>query len=103
MGISEALRKLEEPNIDDWKPMLVMSKNDDDNEKERENHQYELEYKAEYDDYMKRKHDYNDNYFKAYALLWERCNKAMKLRIQARKDYESEIYNKPIKLIKAIK
>ena len=69
--ISEALRKLEEPNTDNWKPTLVMSKNNDDNEKERESRQYELEYKAEYDDYMKRKRDYNDNCFKAYALLWE--------------------------------
>ena len=101
--ISETLRTLEEPNTDDWKPTLIMSKSTDTDEKQRENRQFELEYRAEYDEYMRRKREYTQNYFSAYALLWERCNKAMKAKIEARKDYESTIYNKPIKLIEAIK
>ena len=101
--ISEALRKQQEPNKDDWKPTLSMSNSLDDDTKERENRQFELEYKAEYDEYMRRKRDYEQNCFSAYALLWERCNKAMKAKIEARKDYESTIYNKPIKLLEAIK
>ena len=101
--ISETLRTLEEPNTDDWKPTLIISKSTDTDEKQRENRQFELEYRAEYDEYMRRKREYTQNCFSAYALLWERCNKAMKAKIEARKDYESTIYNKPIKLIEAIK
>ena len=52
---------------------------------------------------MKRKKKYNDNLFKAYAELWERCSKGMKAKIEARKDYEATIYNNPIELIKSIK
>ena len=46
---------------------------------------------------------YNDNLFKAYALIWERCAKAMQNKLLAQSDYEDEIYNNPIKLLKAIK
>ena len=52
---------------------------------------------------MKRTRAYEENCYKAYAEIWERCNKAMKAKIESRKDYESVIYNKPIKLIDAIK
>jgi len=46
---------------------------------------------------------YNDNLFKAYALIWERCAKAMQNKLVTQSDYEDEIYNNPIKLLKAIK
>jgi hypothetical protein len=46
---------------------------------------------------------YTNNTYKAYALLWERCEKAMQKKIASRSDYENEVYNNPIKLLKAIK
>jgi len=46
---------------------------------------------------------YKDNLFKAYALIWERYAKAMQNKLLAQSDYEDEIYNKPIKLLNAIK
>ena len=67
------------------------------------NEQSKMEYKAEPDEALKRKKMYNDNLFKAYALIWERCAKAMQNKLLARSDYEDEIYNNPIKLLKAIK
>ncbi len=39
---------------------------------------------------------------KAYTLLWERCDKAMKNKIKARLDY-IKIKNNPIKLLIVIK
>ena len=101
--ISEALRTLEDPDSDQWKPTLIMSTETDADLKARENRQYELEHKAEYDEYMKRKREYEQNSYKAYAEIWERCNKAMQSKIEARKNFESEVYNNPIKLIEAIK
>eukprot|EP00957_Ditylum_brightwellii_P041654 3154459-Ditylum_brightwellii.AAC.1 len=46
---------------------------------------------------------YEDNLFKAYTLLWERCAKAMQNEIVARKDYESAVYKNPLNLLNAIK
>ena len=101
--ISEALRTMKEPDTDKWKPNLNFSIKSTEEEKVRENRQFELDYKADYDEYMKRKRSYEENSYKAYAEIWARCNKAMKAKIEARKDYESNIYNRPIKLIDAIK
>ena len=52
---------------------------------------------------MKRKRILEENGYKAYAEIWARCNKAMQAKIESRREYESDIYNKPIKLIEAIK
>ena len=95
---------METPDTNKWKPILQVSVSFTDEEvKKRENRQYELDYKAEYDEYMKRKRTLEENSYKAYAEVWARCNKAMQSKIESRKDYESEIYNDPIKLIDAIK
>jgi hypothetical protein len=62
-----------------------------------------MEYKAELEESIGRKRTYQDNTFKAYALLWERCAKAMQNKIASRSDYESVVYNDPISLLRAIK
>ena len=62
-----------------------------------------MEYKAELDEAMRRKRTYEDNTFKAYALLWERCAKAMQDKIASRTDYDGIVYNDPISLLRAIK
>ena len=70
----------------DWKPILAISTKIDAIEKVIKIHQFELEHKAEYDDCMKRKREYKTNCYKAYTEIWERCNKAMKSKIEARKN-----------------
>jgi hypothetical protein len=52
---------------------------------------------------MRRRRAYNDNLFKAYALIWERCAKAMQNKIMAQSDFESTIYNSPIELLNTVK
>ena len=42
---------------------------------------------------MKRKREYSNNVFNAHAKLLERHNKALKALIEARTDYESNIYS----------
>ena len=101
--IAEALRNMELPDTNNWKPKLSISKNPETDDKKREDKQNELDYKAEYDEYMKRKRILEENGYKAYAEIWARCNKAMQAKIESRREYESDIYNKPIKLIEAIK
>ena len=101
--IAEALRTLEGSDTDIWKPILSISKDTDAAIKEREDKQFMLEYKAELDEFMKRKRAYTDNTYKAFALLWERCNKAMQNKIASRSDYDSLVFNDPIALLRAIK
>ena len=67
-----------------------------------ENKQFEIEFKSDYDAYRKRLHINENNLTRAYALLWERCTKAMKNKIESRSDFET-IRNDPISLLKAIK
>jgi hypothetical protein len=101
--IAEALRTLVKANPDVWKPTLMVSTDGDEEIEKRENKQYVMEYKAELDEAIRRKRTYENNTYKAYALLWERCNKAMQYKIASRSDYDSDVYNNPITLLRAIK
>jgi hypothetical protein len=44
-----------------------------------------------------------DNYMKAYALIWEQCFKGMQGKFEANKKFETEIFEKPIKLLEITK
>ena len=68
--IAEALRKMENPHTDTWKPSLRISLSTDTDENKREGQQYKLDYKAEFDEYMKRKRTFKENSYKAYAEIW---------------------------------
>jgi hypothetical protein len=101
--IAEALRTLKPTDVSLWKPTLVFSTKTDAKIATPENRQHELEYKADLDEFMRRKRAYNDNLYKAYALVWERCAKAMQNKIEFMSNYTVDIYNDPIELLKAIK
>lgn len=101
--IGSALEKLEPLDTVPWKPRMQVSEASDEAMRSVENRQFEIEFKADYDStYSKRVQTYENNKTKAYALLWERCAKAMKNKIEARSDY-GDIKNDPIRLLKAIK
>ena len=44
-----------------------------------------------------------DNKDKACALIWGQCDKAMRSKMQSRKDYELAVKDDPIELLKAVK
>ena len=60
-------------------------------------------HKVELDEMMKRKREYANNLFKSHAETWERCNKALKVLIEARTDYEINVCNNPMEFLKATK
>ena len=62
-----------------------------------------MDYKADLDEAMRLKITYLKNTYKTYALLWEKCAKAIKNKISSRLDYYSSIYNNPIALLILIK
>jgi len=68
--IAEALRTLVKTDPETWKPTLKARKEIDQADKDREDEQFKMEYKAELDEALKRKRMYNDNLFKSYALIW---------------------------------
>jgi hypothetical protein len=101
--IGTALESLEAYDMDKHKPTLECSKNTNEDVKTAENRQYEIEFKAEFDAYMKLKQSLEMNTSKAYAFLWEQCAKAMQNKIESSPKYETIIKGNPIELLKAIK
>ena len=89
--IAEALRTLQQPNMNGWQPSLQMSVNTDESMEKRENKQFEILYQAELEEYMLR------------SRMYKNCNKAMQAKVSARTDYQTGIYNNPIRLLQVIK
>jgi hypothetical protein len=63
---------------------------------------YDMEFKAEYDAFMKHKQFYEANTTQAYTLLWEQCAKSMQGEIETNEKFESTIKGNPIELLKLI-
>jgi hypothetical protein len=63
--IAEAIRTLIKTDTPLWKPTLLLSTDTDSVVKEREDKQFVMEYKAELNEYMRRKRTYQDITFKA--------------------------------------
>ena len=60
-------------------------------------------YKAEIDEWMRRKNKYGDNLKKYYNLVFSYCFKVMNNRIETRPTYHSTIQDNPIELSNTIK
>ena len=91
--IGTALEELTYFDINVYKPTLMYSISDDDIMIEAENEQFKIEFKAEFDSFMKRKQCLETNTTKAYAFLWDQCAKGMQSKIEARTDYNIKIKN----------
>jgi hypothetical protein len=102
-NIGTALEELQPFDLDLYKPVLQYSTNPDDIIQEFQNEQYKMEFKAEYDSFMRRKQALESNMSKAYAFLWEQYHVAMQQKIEARADYANTIKGNPIELLRAIK
>jgi hypothetical protein len=98
-----ALDKLRELEVNKYKPVLQMSASEDLSIKILKERQYELEFKEEISIYMKLKQSYENNRIKAYAIILERCAKGIKVKIESRNDFEDNIKNNPIELLKAVR
>jgi hypothetical protein len=98
-----ALEELKEFEVSKYKPVLQMSTSEDLSIKILEERQYELEFKEEFFIFMKRKQSYENNKIKANAIIWERCAKRMQVKIESRNNFEDNIKNNPIELLKAVR
>ena len=93
---------MEKFDINKHKSTLQYSKKTNADAKAAENEQFKIEFKAEYDGFMKRKQCLETNMTKAYALLWEQCAKGMQSKLKSRKDYDTVVKGNPIKLLSVI-
>jgi hypothetical protein len=101
--IAQALSDKKPYNIDVHRPLLVIVDSKLTKEEQAAHTRlYDMEFKAEYDAFMKCKQFYEANITKAYALLWEQCSKGMQGKIEANKIFESTIKSNPIELLKLI-
>jgi hypothetical protein len=76
-NVAVSLQKLQEIDMDEWAPPLKVSNAADETTRATKNCQYDVLYNAKVDAMIQRKKNYQNNLYKAYALLWERCAKAM--------------------------
>ena len=97
--ISETLRTLKLQDTTLWMPKLKISSSENEDQKKTENRQNEIEYKALLDEAIKRKDKYEQNLYKVYAVLWEKCSRRMQNKITGRNDFKEKIFNNPIILL----
>ena len=100
--IAAALKNLQHLDLDQYEPTLKVSSKTDAAEKERENKQYEMKYNRELTLFLERKEQYEDNKKKAYAVLWKQCSLSMQQLVKNRKDFESDIEDDPVALLKRL-
>jgi hypothetical protein len=102
--VGQALNDLKHQDMDAWIPSLqVTTDKSDPAMKAALEKQFEIQYAKEYEVYIVRRSTYQQNMAKAYAILWERCAKSMKNKIETRPEFQQSIYMDPIQLLKAIK
>ncbi|MEN9849168.1 MAG: hypothetical protein RL368_1908, partial [Pseudomonadota bacterium] len=99
--IADALESKSEPEFDKWMPKLNPKYNEADPKEASANKGYLMLYEAEIKAFVERKNKYLFNLDSAYALLFEKCSKVLKNKIQSRSDFQ-KIKQDPILLIQVI-
>ena len=98
-----SLRELQRKDFISEMPTRILSTEQDNNLRQIEQEGLDIFYKAEVDEYVKRKNIYQSNLKKSYALILSYCSKTIQSRIEAASSYESVIQDDPIEILKKIK
>ena len=85
--IGTVLETLQELDLNQYKPSLSISLSVDEGVKMAEDKQFEIEFKAEFEAFTKRKQAMETNLTKAYAFLWDQCARSLQNKIEARTDF----------------
>jgi hypothetical protein len=62
-----------------------------------------MECKSDYSEYKNRLLTYKNCRIRAYAVIWDRCTRGMRQKVESRLEFSEKIENNPIELLKAIK
>ena len=101
--IGTVLETLQEYYLNQFKPSLSISLSVDEGVKIAEDKQFEIDFKAEFDAFTKRKQAMELNIPNAYAFLWDQCAKLLQNKIETRADFLLDIRRNSINLLKVIK
>jgi hypothetical protein len=95
--VADSIRKLDRIDMTSKIPVRKLSRATDADDRATEQERYDILYKAEIDNYTKRKHELEDNMNKTYSLIYlQHWNKTIQDRIHAHPDFETKIKNDPI-------
>jgi hypothetical protein len=83
MDIGTVLETLEVLDLNKFKPSLEVSLSSDEVIRIAEDKQFEIEFKAEYDAFTKRKQALEMNFSKAYSFIWDQCAKSLQNKLEA--------------------
>ena len=100
IDVVEALNKLQAQDFNSLMPKKIAL---DQSATKDEEEVATMILKSEIQKFVDRKQKYEDNMNKAYALILGQCTKGLKAKLEARKDWDSDIKNNCINLLKAIK
>ena len=101
--IADVLEKEAMPNFKAVKPRLQKSTADKPEDWDLEDEEFKMEYKIDMEEHKKRIKVFEENFDKAFGLLWEQCSKTIKSRVESRTNFGSSIKGNPILLIQAIR
>ena len=81
-------------------PTIPSSSKIDTNERAREDHQFDIEYETKFKRHMVQEEEFNRNWVKAYALIWEAyCSKETQIVVKETSTFDVEIRNDPLGLL----
>ena len=101
--MAETLKKEKYKDLERIRPTRKLSAIEEAEARKIEQDGLDMLYKAELDEWMKRKRTFETNTTKAYGVIYNYCNKTMQCRIEEHPEFETKIENDPVELLKAIK
>jgi hypothetical protein len=100
--VSTSLEDMEVVTLE--KPVRVMSKMINEEDKVIEQEGFDIDYKGDMDEYRSRKRNSEDGMKQAYSIIFtDYCTKVMRGRIEEHPDFAKKIKNDPIELLKTVK
>jgi predicted nuclease of restriction endonuclease-like RecB superfamily len=81
--IATSLKELCLIDKNKWKVEIKFSDDTDVFQKEQQNRLFEMEFKSDYEEDKRRINALESNMVKVYAIIWERCTKSMRQKIEA--------------------
>lgn len=101
--VSTALENEEQYDMDQHEPEFTPSTATDPNVQKMQNDIAMEKFKIAYTAFLKRKENYEQNMFRAYAILWSHCSEVLQNKIVTLAAFSTTIKNDPIALLKTIK
>ena len=104
VDIAESLDKETKKDLKTLKPARAVSTATDATMKKIEQEGFDIEYKVQVTEFLKRELQLDENLTKTYALIYRNyCNRTIQLRMEEHKDFKIKVQNDPIEFLKAIR